>query len=173
MRLQDKFKRVFIFPLICGIVLSILLTVMILALYALQFSDNDLVNRLQSVENDKTLPIIQTTKNMLYKKFQQSIYAIELFYKFYSDLLQDDVTNTQKDFINKYSINVLSLSNKTNLDMFVDCISQDSNCTLCSVCPKISDNTTNATYSSICNQTSNTSNCINCSNCSYLGKFSL
>ncbi len=79
MRLQDKFKKVFILPLICGILISIILTVIILILYANQFADDDLVKRLQSVENDKTLPIIQTTKNMLYKKFnlnQQPIHPL-------------------------------------------------------------------------------------------------
>jgi hypothetical protein len=114
MRLQDKFKKVFILPLICGILISIILTVVILILYAKQFADDDLVKRLQSVENDKTLPIIQTTKNMLYKKFQQSIYSVELFsnyYQFFSNYLKDDVDSTKLAFINKYSINAVNFSN--------------------------------------------------------------
>ena len=114
MRLQDKFKKVFILPLICGILISIILTVIILILYANQFADDDLVKRLQSVENDKTLPIIQTTKNMLYKKFQQSIYSIQLFsnyYSFFANYLQDDVNEEKIKFINKYSKNVINVAN--------------------------------------------------------------
>lgn len=119
MRLQDKFKKVFILPLICGILISIILTVIILILYAKQFADDDLVKRLQSVENDKTLPIIQTTKNMLYKKFQQSIYSIELFanyYNFFSGYLKwsDEIDDEKKNFINKYSLSAVKVANNYN-----------------------------------------------------------
>ena len=119
MRLQDKFKRVFILPLICGIILSILLTVVILLLYSNQFSDPDLVSRLSSVESDKTLPIIQTTKNLLYKKFQQNIYSIQLFksyYKFYSENsnIINETDQTVLNLITNYSFNGIDLFKKNS-----------------------------------------------------------
>lgn len=130
MRLQDKFKKVFILPLICGILISIILTVVILILYARQFADEDLVSRLQLLEDDKTLPIIQTTKNMLYKKFQQSIYSIELFsnyYQFFSEYLKEDVNDETLAFINNYSLNGVEVAD--NHTTIIQKISREDNTT--------------------------------------------
>lgn len=125
MRLQDKFKKVFILPLICGILISIVLTVIILILYARQFADDDLVKRFQTVENDKTLPIIQTTKNMLYKKFQQSVYSIELFSNYYTFFAEHLGEKINDDLIKNYSINSLVLADNFNISQ----ISKDNNST--------------------------------------------
>ena len=125
MRLQDKFKKVFILPLICGILISIVLTVIILILYARQFADDDLVKRFQTVENDKTLPIIQTTKNMLYKKFQQSVYSIELFSNYYTFFAEHLGEKINDDLIKNYSINSIVLADNYNISQ----ISKDNNST--------------------------------------------
>ena len=83
MRLQDKFKRSFLFPLICGIITSIILTTVILVFNSKYFPDDDMINRLQKIEDEKTHPIIMTVNNFLYKKIQKQIYALQIFKKYF------------------------------------------------------------------------------------------
>jgi|LauGreDrversion4_2_1035121.scaffolds.fasta_scaffold16799_2 hypothetical protein len=83
MRLQDKFKRSFIFPLICGIITSIILTIVILVFNSKSFSNDDMINRLQKIEDEKTHPIIITVNNFLYKKIQKQIYSLQIFKKYF------------------------------------------------------------------------------------------
>jgi hypothetical protein len=115
MRLQDKFKRVFIFPLICGIIISIILTIVILVFNSKYFSDNDMIKRLQKIEDEKTHPIIMTVNNFLYKKIQKNIYALQIFKKYfllYSQSVTKDVNYT---LLENHLENVLNIK-KNNFE---------------------------------------------------------
>ena len=123
MKLQEKFKRVFIIPLICGIVLSIIFTLSLLFLNGNRLSDPEILRRMQIFENDKTLPIIQTSKNIIFKKFQSSINSLKLFwkyYEFYSDFYDKDLTQNQKENIKKYSLSGLNLATNSNSIKFIN-----------------------------------------------------
>jgi hypothetical protein len=76
MKLQDKFKMAFIYPLILGIFILILLTIIILIIYAQKFTDNDVIQRIEEIEKGKIQPLILAASNLLFKKFQKTCYAL-------------------------------------------------------------------------------------------------
>lgn len=118
MRLQDKFIKVFILPLFCGIFISIMLTVTVLLVYANRLAnDTSLSNLLQDVDNQKSLPILLSVRNLLYKKFQPIIYSLMNIKQYYNFLVTNIQSNdfqiNQKDvyLIKKYMKNAVSLEN--------------------------------------------------------------
>ena len=120
MRLQDKFIKVFIFPLFCGIFVSIILTVIVLVVFANRLSsDNNLGKMLQSIDNEKSMPILLSVRNILFKKFQTVIYGVMNFKNYYNFIMKsvnnsDLVINfTDSTLVDKYALNVLSLSSNT------------------------------------------------------------
>ena len=120
MRLQDKFIKVFIFPLFCGIFVSIILTVIVLVVFANRLSsDINLGKMLQSIDNEKSMPVLLSVRNILFKKFQTVIYGVMNFKNYYNFIMKsvnnsDLVINfTDSTLVDKYALNVLSLSSNT------------------------------------------------------------
>ncbi len=113
MRLQDKFKRVFILPLILGILISIILTVVILILYSKYFSDKNLIERLEIVEVGKSNPLLYTANNLIFKKFQKNIYALFIlkeYYLFYSKSIKSGSTKFESKVVNTHVTNALKIN---------------------------------------------------------------
>ena len=78
-----KFRKVFTYPICLGILVNIILTIVFL----LRFSSNlkntpDLINIIQKSENDRNKPIIENVGNIIYKKFQPSIYTLNSLKKY-------------------------------------------------------------------------------------------
>jgi len=123
MRLQDKFIKVFILPLFCGIFISIMLTVTVLLVYANRLAnDTSLSNLLQDVDNQKSLPILLSVRNLLYKKFQPIIYGLMNIKQYHNFLVTNiqtsDIQINPKDvyLIKKYMKNVVVLENSLLAD---------------------------------------------------------
>lgn len=113
MKLQDKFKKTFISTLFCGVLVSILFTIVVIMLFTDNFSDKELIERIIKSNEDKTISLIYTTNNMLFKKFQKSIYCLQMLKKYYffytNNFLQENL-KFDGEVIQKYSINAVELS---------------------------------------------------------------
>ena len=111
-RLQDRFIKLFVMPLLCGIFLSIFVTVGILCMFSYgYFTNKFIVNLLQEAEYKKTLPIISNAENLLFKKFQNSINTLLSMKKYYLSIVSGDINvdlddySKMKNFVEKYSFN--------------------------------------------------------------------
>ena len=126
MRLQDRFKKVFLLPLIFGVVTSIVLTISMLFLFSQKFSTNqDYIKQIKEIELEKTQPFIETSRLMLFRKFQRSLTTLNLisdYYDFYAKELKGLINST---LVNSYSYNSLYLND--NLDKTFDFMERDSN----------------------------------------------
>jgi hypothetical protein len=127
MRLQDKFKRVFIFPLIFGILISIILTVVILSMYSQYFSDTNLTQRLEKVELGKSNPLLYTANNLIFKKFQKNIYALFVlkeYYNFYAKSVKNGNTTFDSRVIDSHISNSLKIND--NYAEFINNLERES-----------------------------------------------
>ena len=74
MRLIDRFKISFIFPLICGVIISILFTIIIMFVCANKIPYKDeYKEQIKIFEDDKNRTFIEISKSMIHKKLQRSI----------------------------------------------------------------------------------------------------
>lgn len=126
MRLQDRFKRVFLLPLIFGVVASITFTILSLFYFSKIFADkNDYIDHIEDMESQKVIPFIDASKLLLYRKFQRSINSLNIiadYYKFYAQHLNNSINDT---LIQKYGYNALYLAD--NQDKEVEYISRNGN----------------------------------------------
>lgn len=126
-----KFRKVFTYPICFGILVNIIITIFFL----LNFSSNlknteDLTKIIHKAERDRNQPIIENVANILYKKFQPSIYSLNSFKKYIRQITNENFldlkdksfkakTSQEKmqmrshmiNFINKYSLNILEYYN--------------------------------------------------------------
>jgi hypothetical protein len=97
-----------------------------LFLFSKKFSENsEYIDRIHEVELDKTQPYIDTTRVILFKKFQRSINAVQMiseYYEFYSKELRGSINET---FIKKFTYNVLYVGD--NKQIVIDFISRGDN----------------------------------------------
>ena len=76
-RLQYKFSKVFVIPLVIGIFLSIILTLIVLTMYASKLNkDEKIKNLLEKVDLKKSIPKLLSVRNLLNNKFQPIIYNL-------------------------------------------------------------------------------------------------
>ena len=91
-RLHDRFIKLFVMPLLCGIIFSILVTVGILCMFSYgYFTNKFILNLLQEAENKKTLPIISNVENLLFKKFQFPMNTLLSMKKYYLSLVNKKI----------------------------------------------------------------------------------
>lgn len=116
MRLQERFKKVFILPLISGVIFSILFSIITMIIFENNFAlVNEFFNDIVLVENLKIEPLIEITKSMMYSKIQGSIDILIImrnYYKFYAEEL--NVSNNI-ELIKNYSFNPYEIYNNTTL----------------------------------------------------------
>ena len=111
MRLQDKFKKVFIFPLICGVLVSIVCTITFLFFFGTEYQSEEIVSKVKDIDIDKVQPYIESVRSILYTKFQRSFNSLDIiskYFKFYAKTLNSTINKT---LINQYSINTLEILN--------------------------------------------------------------
>ena len=112
MRLIDRFKISFIFPLICGVIISILFTIIIIFVCANKIPYKDeYKEQIKIFEDDKNRPFIEISKSMIHKKLQRSIDILIILRDYYTNYSNPNI-EPEIDLIKNYSINVHQ--NKTN-----------------------------------------------------------
>ena len=112
MRLIDRFKISFIFPLICGVIISILFTIIIMFVCANKIPYKDeYKEQIKIFEDDKNRPFIEISKSMIHKKLQRSIDILIILRDYYTNYSNPNI-EPEIDLIKNYSINVHQ--NKTN-----------------------------------------------------------
>ena len=132
MRLQDRFKKLFILPLIIGITISLAVTAYFLVEVTKFYDNENLLKVLNVVEIDMNIPLIETTKLIIYRKFQKPLDDIDLIKKYFyyyanivnSSIEFENINNSSdlkngsyySNLINDFSYNSLFLSrnDKTN-----------------------------------------------------------
>ncbi len=126
MRLQDRFIRVFLLPLISGVVVSIAFTIFSLFYFSKIFSDNkEYIDQIKDIESQKVIPFIEASRLLLYRKFQRSVNSLNIiadYYQFYAQNLNNSINDT---FVKKYGYNALYLAD--NQDKEVEYISRNDN----------------------------------------------
>ena len=98
MRLQNKFKKAFIIPLLCGIYISIFVSSILIYLFFRNLaSDSDLISKFMEAETNKDLPIITITKGIISMKVQHCIDLVIIlknYYEVYSTILNGNIEDT-------------------------------------------------------------------------------
>ena len=117
MRLQDKFKKVFILPLIFGIILSLVITSTVLIFYSKNIATDDIIQIMHEMEMNITEPIFESAKLIIQKKFQHPINSLRVFKNYYFKFAQQ-VNQTNVDLLNmsylKYMYNGMALGRNSN-----------------------------------------------------------
>jgi len=112
--LMKKFRQVFTYPICFGILVNILVTIYFL----LNFSSNlknieDLTKIIHHSENERNKPIIENVGNLIYKKFQPSIYTLNSFKKYIRQITNEDFLDLKdKNFITKTAQEKSNLKNQ-------------------------------------------------------------
>jgi hypothetical protein len=130
MKLQDKFRRAFIYPLILGILILILLTIVILLIYAQKFTDKEVVERIEIIEKGKMQPLIHSASNLLYKKFQKTCNALMAIKDYYDNFAEAIITGdiqVNKDIIDYHLENAIRIFE--NYESYLGSISKNGNST--------------------------------------------
>jgi hypothetical protein len=126
MRLQDQFIRVFLLPLIFGVLVSITFTIITLFYFSEYFADNkEYINQIKDIESQKVIPFIESSRILLYRKFQRSVNSLNIiadYYEFYAKNLNNSINDT---LVKKYGYNALYLAD--NQDKEVKYISRNNN----------------------------------------------
>ncbi len=99
MKLQDKFKRLFDYPLICGMFFVIIITVSILIITAYLFIDDQISQTFRNKEDQQSLPLTIIINNIIHNKFQQMIYNMTLMIHYYKKLLIDISPNMVREYL--------------------------------------------------------------------------
>jgi hypothetical protein len=131
-----KFRKVFTYPICLGILVNIIITIFFL----LNFSSNlkntkDLTKIIHLTEREKNKPIIENVGNILYKKFQPSIYTLNSLKKYIRQITNEsfldlkdkslqaktmqeksDMKAHMINFVKKYSLNILDYYNNYELN---------------------------------------------------------
>jgi len=86
-----KFRQSFTYPICLGILINIIVTIYFL----MSFSSNlnktvEISDIIYNAENDRNIPIIENVGNILYKKFQPSIYILNCFKKYIKQITNED-----------------------------------------------------------------------------------
>ena len=114
-RLQYKFSKVFVIPLVIGIFLSIILTLIVLTMYASKLNkDEKIKNLLEKVDLKKSIPKLLSVRNLLNNKFQPIIYNLMKIKEYYNFQNNTKFDNKFDSWINKYMINVDHITNMQN-----------------------------------------------------------
>ena len=114
-----KFRRVFTLPICLGILINVAVTICLLFYFCNSLNNQtELLKIIKNSENEGNLPIIKNVGNILYKKFQPSIYSLISIKKYIIQIASKDFLNLNfnkseseqlskmKKFINKYSKNI-------------------------------------------------------------------
>jgi hypothetical protein len=119
-RLTQKFTRIFLCPLLLGIIISISFTVFLCVKFTLGLSESEgIINLIKDADQMRTNPILYNVGDTVYKKFQNSFYALLGIKTLYYQLINSNYLNiTDEDgmmrFINKYSFNLLHTGKHLN-----------------------------------------------------------
>lgn len=135
-RLQDKLPRIFLLPLVLGILFSIVVTIIYLVFYARYLTMSDEIRQfIRNADIEKSEPILYNLQNLIYRSIQGSIdtlMGIKQYYRFLIESGNFDLNNIEKmkKFINKYSFNaveayynyeqVISNLTKNNNETYLD-----------------------------------------------------
>jgi hypothetical protein len=130
-RLQDKLPRIFLLPLVLGILFSIVITIIYLVFYARYLTMSSEIRQfIQNADKEKSEPILYNLHNLIYRNIQGTIdtlMGIKQYYKFLiesGNLNLNDVDRMKK-FISKYSLN--SVETYNNYDQVISNLSKNNN----------------------------------------------
>jgi len=97
MRLQNKFKKAFIMPLLCGIYISIFVSSILIYLFFTNLaSDSDLISKFKEAETNKDLPTITITQRIISMRVQHCIDLVIIlknYYELYSTILNGNIND--------------------------------------------------------------------------------
>jgi hypothetical protein len=146
-RLTQKFTRIFLCPLLLGILLSITITVFLCVKYTIGLSQSQgIISFIREADQMRTNPILFNVGDIVYKKFQGSFSALLGLKTLYNQFINSNYLNMTNEasmieFINKYSFNLLNT--KTNLNATLTQITNNNNETYLDYSGWYFDNTVN------------------------------
>ena len=114
-----KFRKVFTYPICLGILINIIITIYFLLNFSSNLKNNkDLTGIIHASEKDRNKPIIENVGNIIYKKFQPSIYSLISFKKYIRQITSEDFLDLKdKSFKNKTKETKLAL--RDNMIKFI------------------------------------------------------
>lgn len=123
MRLDTKFRISFLYPLVFSVIISFIIVVLLIISFSRNYNNEDLKNDLQFIDSQKALPVFLAVNNILFQKFQKSIYSLILIkkhYDLYRHIVEKNNFNlTSSDpkritYNPEYTINALKLADYKN-----------------------------------------------------------
>lgn len=115
MRLDSKFRSSFLYPLLFGFFVSFTITIILVLNFSQNYKNKYLLDHLDYMDAKKIEPLILSVNNMLFQKFQKSIYSlffIKKYYDFYRLAFVNNFEGLKKN--QNLFINARKLSDKTN-----------------------------------------------------------
>jgi len=97
-----KFRKVFIFPISFGILINIILTIGFFVNFSINLNNNKYITSiLELSEKDSNKPIIENVANIIYKKFQPTIYTLNSLKKYLRQITNEEFLDLKDNSFNK------------------------------------------------------------------------